>query len=31
MIQQTSVLRIIIGGLTIAVAWLFYKKGALHE
>ena len=31
MIQQTSVLLIIIGGLTIAVAWLFYKKGALHE
>ena len=31
MIQQTSVLLIIIGGLTIAVAWLCYKKGALHE
>jgi len=31
MIQQTSVLLIIIGGLTIAVAWLFYKKGALNE
>ena len=31
MIQQTSVLLIIIGGLTIAVAWLLSKKGALHE
>ena len=31
MIRQTSVLLIVIGGLTIAVAWLFYKKGALHK
>ena len=31
MIRQTSVLLIIIGGLTIAVSWLFYKKGALEE
>lgn len=26
MIKQTSILLIIIGGLTIAVAWIFYKK-----
>ena len=31
LIKQTSVLLIVIGGLTIAVAWLFYKKGALNE
>ena len=31
MIRQTSVLLIVIGGLTIAVAWLFYKKGSLHK
>lgn len=30
LIRQTSVLLIVIGGLTIAVAWVFYKKGALE-
>lgn len=31
MIRQTSTLLIVIGGLTIAVAWLFYRKGALDN
>ncbi len=31
MIRQTSVLLIAIGGLTIAVAWIFYKKGMLEK
>ena len=31
LIRQTSVLLIVIGALTIGVAWLFYKKGALDE
>ena len=31
MISQTSVLLIIIGALTIAVSFVFYKKGALEE
>ena len=31
LIGQTSVLLIVIGALTIGVAWLFYKKGALDE
>lgn len=31
LIKQTSVLLIVIGALTIGVAWLFYKKGALDE
>ncbi len=29
LIRQTSTLLIVIGGLTIAVAWLFYQKGKL--
>ena len=31
MIRQTSVLLIVIGALTIAVSFIFYKKGALEE
>ena len=31
MIRQTSVLLIIIGALTIGVAFIFYRKGALDE
>ena len=31
LIRQTSVLLIVIGGLTIAVAWVFYRKGALEN
>ena len=31
MIRQTSTLLIVIGGLTIAVALLFYRKGALDN
>ncbi len=31
LIRQTSVLLIVIGALTIGVAWLFYRKGALEE
>ena len=31
LIGQTSVLLIVVGALTIGVAWLFYKKGALDE
>ena len=31
LIQQTSVLLIVIGALTIGVSFVFYKKGALDE
>jgi hypothetical protein len=31
LIRQTSILLIAIGGLTIAVAWIFYKKGMLEK
>lgn len=31
LISQTSMMLIVIGGLTIAVAWLFYKKGMLDK